>query len=590
MPGATVKVVRDGLHIHTPYSEENARLCRNIPQRRWLKAARVWACRPSLANMEYIAKAFPDAHWDDASIKLFSTAQGEDRQRKRTRSINSDKLDVRLDLLQKEIKLGLFRTPLPWDHILKALAMGRDLSEFAYFMDQGTGKSRTYTEDCAHNYRRGRVNGSLLFAPNDVKLNWVADDGGSDVISEWGAPDIRWNKMVWESDPTAAQRRAFEEFWERGVIDREDGVFFLAANYEASRMDRAMKMFREFCERRQIMIGADESTAIGAPGSDQTKALVKLRALCPVARILTGTPIVKSPLKAYSQLGFLSEDILGFGSFYSFKARYSVMGGYKGRQVLKHINLDELSNRIASCSFRVTKDECLDLPPKVYVQRRVYMTPEQERAYAEMKDRMLATFDDQTVSARIKLTQAMRFQQITGGYAKDEEGKTVEIIPPSRNPIMQDVLQVLSERGDQRFIIWAHWRDEVEALTKLLIKNDYNIASFYGGVDKKDRMAIRRAFEAGEYDGIVANQATGGKGIDEFKGASLVLYYSNSEHTENRIQSEDRTHRGGSEIHDKITYVDWTIPNTVRVKMIRTLRNNKNLSDEIMRDGLRSWI
>ena len=309
---------------------------------------------------------------------------------------------------------------------------------------------------------------------------------------------------------------------------------------------------------------------------------------------MSGTPVIKRPLDSFAQFGFLDEDVLGFGNFYSFRNHYCIMGGFKDKQVLNYKNLDELGESIAAISYRVTKDECLDLPPKVYLKRRTKLSPPQAKAYTQMATELFAEWKDDIIEAPIVLTQLLRFQEIVGGYLPMiEDGKRVgthELIAPEKNPKMIDTLDILDEAGDQRFLIWCRFNPEVEALHTLLTKKGYKVAKFYGKTPERERVAIRKAFARGEYDGIIGSAAAGGMGIDEFKAASVVVYYSNSYDTEQRIQSEDRTHRKGSEIHDKITYWDLIAPATVDVKVIATMRRNVEISTQVMKDGWRKWI
>ncbi len=582
-------IVAHGSNLYVRCDYADVEKARGIPQRRWLKSSKVWSCRPSLTNMNYIAHTWPDATWDDASIRQFRRAKDEEAQRHR---VLEGKVD--LSIIDREIKLGAFRKGAkpPWDHQKKALLLGRDLPYFAYIMDQGTGKTRTILDDAAHNYRMKRIDCLIVLNKNSVKTNWVTldqDPEEPDAVDQWLPQDIPHSKALWQSNANKGEVEA----WEKTIFEAmhgRGGLVVISLNYEALLLDRCYKTLENLCGYRKVMIVADESTYIGKPGSDRTKQATALRQLCKVARICTGTPIVKSPLKAFSQFGFLNEDILGFGSFYAFKARYCIMGGFEGRQILKYVNLPELSEKIASCSFRVTKDECLDLPPKIYQKRRVYMSDKQERAYSEMARTMLATIQKREVSAQIKLTQVMKLQQITGGYVVMDDKAVVEIVKPENNPLIKETLGLIEEAGEQKVLVWAHFHEEIDALARVLRAAHYKVAVFDGRVSEADRLQIRRDFKNGKYDVLVGNQGAGGMGIDEFKIASVIIYYSNSYDTEARIQSEDRTHRGGSEMHDKITYYDLVVPNTVRVKIIATLRNNKEISDEVMRDGLREWI
>lgn len=581
----SVRLLGDSLRVNIPFSELH--LAQGIPQRRWLAKSKEWSCRPSLANMDYLARTFPDGSWDDAAIRVFAEAKSNADKRERVKSG-----EINIDIIWAEYKAGLFKGSKPWSHVAKALLLGRDMAYFAYVMDQGTGKTRTILDDAGHNFRAGRIDALIVLNKNSVKTNWVEDkpdpSGELDAVDTYlSVPNF---KAVWMSAPTRQQQAQMDAFYD--CLKRKDKrLAVISVNYDALNMDRCFKMLERLCAVRKVMIVADESTMIGKPGSGRTRQATKLRKACVLARICTGTPIIKSPLKAYSQFGFLSEDILGFGSFYAFKARYCVMGGFEGRQVLHYQNLEELSDKIASCAYRVLKDECLDLPPKVYQKRRVYMTKEQEKAYNEMRRVMFTEIDGKEIAATIQLTQIMKLQQITGGYVMDEKGNAIEIVKPEKNPLMREVLELMEERGEQQVVIWAHFKEEIRALAILLTKEGYRVAQFHGDVPEGERLQIRRDFKAGKYDVIVANQAAGGMGIDEFKVASLVIYYSNSYNTEDRIQSEDRTHRGAMPTHiKKVTYYDLIVPNTVRVKIIATLRANVEISQQVMRDGMREWI
>jgi SNF2 family DNA or RNA helicase len=100
-------------------------------------------------------------------------------------------------------------------------------------------------------------------------------------------------------------------------------------------------------------------------------------------RILTGSPVTKSPLDLYKQCEFLKKELLGHTSYYTFRTRYAVMktanfGGKSVQIVTGYQHLPELSEKLKSFSYRVLKDDCLDLPPKTFIKRLVTLTPEQK--------------------------------------------------------------------------------------------------------------------------------------------------------------------------------------------------------------------
>jgi SNF2 family DNA or RNA helicase len=593
----TVELDGTNLLVRTPQNDLELIKARNIPQRRWNKSKKAWVCRASLTNMDYIMMAWPKGEWSNEAKEAWFDAKAGKDARDRIRD-GKNTLDLSL----------LDHVPFkyhPMEHQKKALLLGRNMPYFAYLMDQGTGKTKVAIDDAAHNWREDRIDAMLVIAPNSVKTNWVMlechkehpDD--KDALEDHMAPDVPVVKGVWISQGNKEEKAAWKKFENdisRIASERtRNSLVVLSVNVDALNVTRCFEFLRAFVNAFRTMIVCDESTRLKNRTSKRTKAAMKLRSPCPVARILSGTPVVKRPLDAFSQFGFLHEDILGFGNFYSFRNHYAIMGGFKDYQILNYKNLDELSESIASCSYRVTKEECLDLPPKVYLKRRVKMAPTQMKAYKQMTEELLAEWKDDVIEAPIVLTQLLRFQEIVGGYLPmlDEAGERIgthELVPPSKNPKMQDVMAILDEAGDQQFIIWSRFNAEIEALYELLTKAGYRVAKFHGATKERERIAIRKAFARGELDGIVGNQSAGGIGIDEFKAASIIIYFSNSYDTEQRIQSEDRTHRIGSEIHDKITYFDLLIPGTVDVKIVATMRRNVEISTQIMKDGIRSWI
>ncbi len=592
----TVELDGANLLVRPPKNALDLIKARNIPQRRFDKGRGAWVCRASLANMDYVNMAWANATWDEASTAAHVTAGAL--------KIERDEIRDRAEIDLTAVKAATYKYT-PMDHQYTALALARDMPYFAYLMDQGTGKTKVAIDDAAYNWRENRIDALLVLAPNSVKTNWVMwechkeDPEDIDAIEDHMAPDVPVTKGVWISQPDGPEKAEWKNFEDRISALASEGdrhsLVILTVNVDALNVARCYEFLQEFCFAFRTMIVVDESTKIKNRSSKRTKAAMKLRSNCPVARIMSGTPVVKRPLDAFAQFSFLHEDILGFGNFYTFRNRYGVMGGFKGKQVLNYKNLDELSESIASCSYRVTKEECLDLPPKVHLKRRTNMTPAQAKAYNTMREELYAEWEGDVIEAPIVLTQLLRFQEIVGGYLPmlDETGERIgthELVPPEKNPKMIDVMDILDEAGDQQFVIWSRFVPEIEALTRLLHGKGYKVAAFYGPVSERERVRIRKSFKRGEIDGIIGNPAAGGMGIDEFKVAPLVIYYSNSYDTEARIQSEDRNHRKGSEMHDAITYWDIIIPATVDVKIIATMRKNIELSTQIMKDGWRKWI
>ena len=506
-----------------------------------------------------------------------------------------------------------FKTP-PFDHQMTALCLAKDEDVFGYLMDQGTGKTWTAINDMAYQWRKDRINCVIVACPNSIKEQWAEQ------ITEHMPDDVPVNVGIWVSQPNAAQKKALAE-WVKCFEAGGPELHFMIVNVEAMGMPRCEAFLAEIAGCVPTAMIIDESTRIKNRMAKRTKAAMRIRKLCVLARIMSGTPVVKSPMDAYAQFAFLDPSILGFKNFWTFRGRYAIMGGYKGKQVVNFKHTEELARSIRTASYRVTKEECLDLPPKLYARRDVTMTTDQRREYERMRNEFLAMISDPcptcegtgyvhiggnsefndagydtcpecegtacAVSVTIALTQMLRLQQITSGFITD--GPDVLHWFTEKPPKIMEVMDIIEDGGDQSFIHWSNFRPEIARLVEELAYRGLNYVEIHGGVSQADRKDARRRFQDADVAHMVANQAAGGIGLDLWR-ASIANYLSNSFKTEDRIQSEDRCHRIGSEVHDSVSFNDLVVPGTVDVHILRVIRNNRNLSDAIMQGGMKEMI
>lgn len=479
-------------------------------------------------------------------------------------------------------------------HQAEALAKGKDREFFGYIMDPGTGKTRVGLKDAWHNYEQGRIDALVVLAPNGPKTSWVSwdhwlepGDDPDQVETHLGQHKARIIKGVWTSSAHGEDKKSWADF-EKRLNAPHQKFIVLAVNYEALLSEGVYEFLKEFVKQFRTMLLADESTRIGKPGSKRTKRATALAKFATLRRIMTGTPVKKSPMKIYSQAKFLSPSALGYTSFYPFRNRYAILGGFRGKEVLDYQNLDELGDKIAEWTYRAAKKDCLDLPEQVWLKRRVYMTKEQAKAYQTMREEFFAEVDGTEITAPVVIAQMTRLQQILGGYLK-KDGKVFEIIPPERNPKILEALSII-EGAPGQVVMWHRFRPELEALAYMLHLKKISFFQFHGDVPDGERVQIRKAFKRGDRQVILGTASTGGIGIDEFKVADVVGFVSNDFDTEKRVQAEDRNHRIGSEMHKKITYYDILVPNTVDMKIIRVMRGDAILSAKVLKEDYRAWI
>ena len=183
---------------------------------------------------------------------------------------------------------------------------------------------------------------------------------------------------------------------------------------------------------------------------------------------MTGSPVTRNPLDLYSQCEFLNPSLLQFTSYYAFRNRYAEMKtihvhGRSVNVVKQFQNLKELSETLKSFSYRVLKQDCLDLPEKVYIKREITLSSEQAKIYEQMKKEAFATLNGKRVTSVTVLTQLMRLQQITCGHFTADDGS----IQPVKNNRLTELLDVLEEI-EGKVIIWGHYQQDVKNIVNIL--------------------------------------------------------------------------------------------------------------------------
>jgi SNF2 family DNA or RNA helicase len=256
------------------------------------------------------------------------------------------------------------------------------------------------------------------------------------------------------------------------------------------------------------------------------------------------------------------------------------------KQIVGYRRLDELKEKLDRFAYRVKKEECLDLPDKLYVKREVDLTPEQIKAYNEMKSMALAQINGGLVSTVNALTQLMRLHQIVCGHVKLDDGTVVDL--PNKR---MDELMAVVEETDGKIIIWANYRHDIESI-KLALAKEYgmkSVATYYGDTESLERQRIVNDFQDmnSELRFFVGNPSTGGYGLT-LTAAHTMVYYSNSFDLEKRLQSEDRAHRIGQT--KNVTYIDLISPGTVDEKIVKALRGKINIATQVLGEDFKQWL
>ena len=452
---------------------------------------------------------------------------------------------------------------------------------FALFMEMGTGKSKVLLDNIAMLYDAGKINGALIVAPKGVVGTWYKQEIPAHLPNH-----IENMTVLWQANITKGQSRKLGNLFKTG-----EELHILIMNVEAFSTVKGVEFAAKFLSCHNSLMAIDESTTIKNPDAKRTKNICKLSTHTKYRRILTASPITKSPLDLYKQCEFLYPELLGHGSYYTFRTRYAVMktanfGGRSVQIVVGYRNLGELSEKLKPFSYRVLKDDCLDLPAKTYMKRIVKLTPEQEKIYKQMKHLALAEMEGKMMSTATVLTQLMRLQQINCGHFTADDG-TIKDIKNNRIPMLLDTLEEIQGK----VVIWGHYQYDVETIVEHLKKEygDNSVVTYYGLTPMDQRQDNIQKFQdpKSTVRFLVGTTQTGGYGIT-LTAASTMIYYSNGYDLEKRQQSEARIDRIGQ--HFPMTYIDLMVEATIDERIVKALRKKVNIASQIMGEELKAWI
>lgn len=533
----------------------------------------------------------------------------------------------------------------PYAHQLACFNISRDAEYFGLGFDMGAGKSKALIDTAASLYDAGRIDGVVILAPRGPYLDWQDNHFPTHM------PDhIKYDLVTWRSP---APKSLIESF--REIAKPTPGrLHIVLMNIEAVLGEMPEKILRYILSTHRALMAIDESTTIGNMKAQRTKKVLELGKLAKFRRVLTGDSAPNSPLTTFAQCEFLKPGALGYKSFYAFKNDFcniqtiwvnkSRGGDAEGVQkdekrkvgvVKSYRDVERLQAKMSKFWFIVKKEDCLDLPPKIYMTRNIEMGPKQKAAYISMRDQAVAflertegvrertPYDDLaeelahsqmlcseceqrfpvspycpycgsqkfapapplrdtvlTATSNIVLTQMLKLHQIACGFVTTDSGEEVGF--GETNPKLAELMDLLEESSG-KVIIWANYRYNIKEITAALTKKygERSVASYFGDTAHEARREFKVRFQDPS-DSLrfgVINPMTGKYGL-QLTASSTSMYYSNLFDNEARRQSEDRNHRIG-QLANSVTYFDMPLRDTIEVKILNALRNKQHLSELI---------
>jgi len=440
-----------------------------------------------------------------------------------------------------------------FDHQSEVLGELKKNDFYGLFLEQGLGKTLTMLAylDWLKS-KKGKIK-ALVVVPNTLVENWLEE-------------------VTLHSDMTCTLLTGSKEKRLNRLTDESD-IFVI--NYEATRI-----MYKALKEKKFDVLILDESQKVK---NFKSRACYDISMVVPKRYLLTGMPVSQSPLDVFGQYRVLDPTIFGI-SYYRFRTRYAVLGGFMGKVPIQWRRLDELKEKVFSCAVRKTKEECLDLPDKLYQVVHLDLPDEQKHLYNTLKKEFIFEFSGAVVTAPIVLTRLMRFSQITSGFTKSVEGEEIEF---EKNPKISYVIDFISDLDDtSKVVIFCRFRKEIKMLEAAFRLHNISSVTVHG--DVRDRISRIKKFNTDKNIKVFVGQiSTAGVGVN-LTAASYCIFFSNTYSYADRAQAEARLHRIGQT--SNVTYLDLLMRNSIDTRVHSVLRKKESLAAIITGDTVARYV
>ena len=472
-----------------------------------------------------------------------------------------------------------------WKHQITGVQKALAQDNFAFFFDMGTGKTATTINVIRHRCQQnGRLMKVLIVAPLSVVNNWKKE------FIQFSKIDHRDILVCDQSGKKRLEK--FKLFVQNEHTLTLSKPRVIVTNYESFQMKDFVAALKEWGP--EILV-CDESHRLKSHESKRAKIIADFADGVKHKILLTGTPILNSAMDIFMQLRVLDGGQSFGKNFWAFRSQYfedenaawASRPGHFPKFEPRPATFKQFNEIIYKKAMRVMKDDVLDLPPLVREEVEVTLGKEQQKLYNDMRDTFLAYIESEekagkprAVVAQLAVTKSLRLQQIISGFAKDEEGKIHVIQENPRINVLQDYLEQLV--SGHKVIVWSCFRENYRLISALLERLKIGFAQYHGLISTNDREEqLDRFRKDPDCRVMVANQGAGGVGINLVE-ASYSIFYSRNFSLEQDLQATARNHRGGSEIHNKVTRIDLIARGTIDDVISEVLAGKLDAAETIL--------
>lgn len=463
-----------------------------------------------------------------------------------------------------------FSRPL-WEHQAQTLDRFADKTEMALLHEMGTGKTTSAIAWLRWKYgQASAVLPTLIVSPVATLYNWLEELERNSPPQVFQAAKVLHGKL--------SERIK--------VLKSDESTRIFITNPEIFDSEEATHALRG---RNFKCLIVDEAHRFKNPKSKRLKSLTFVSDAIPNRGILTGTPILNTYLDLWAQWRILDRGETFGLNFFGFRERFfrdeNIAWKGKPKYFPKYVpksGIDvELSAYINKKSSRLRKIDCLKLPPLVRKTEYVELSPEQERVYRQMEAELVAEVNQGVCVATNALTRVLRMLQILSGYVAVETEHAKLSYKLKENPRLARLYDLLEDiTPSAKVIVWCTFQENYRMIKEVCDDLGIKYAELTGQtVDRQEQ--IKRFQLDSSVRVMISNPQAGGVGVN-LTEASYAIYYSRSFSLGDRLQSEARNHRGGSEKYESITLIDLVAKDTLDVDLLRALEQKESFSDNVL--------
>ena len=357
----------------------------------------------------------------------------------------------------------------PYSHQLEGVEYGLKYDRWFLGDEMGLGKTKqTIDIAVARKAKYGYKHCLIVCGVNTLKWNWVNEITTHSAEGAWILGQ-KWVKNKWKVGSTKDKLETLKALTDKNAPELP---YFLITNVETFRDKEISDTIKKLVDKGIInMCIADEAHKMKNPTAQQTKGFLKCLPQCRI--IMTGTPLMNSPLDLYVILKWLGYET---HSFTAFKNHYCVMGGYGGYEIVGYKNMDQLTAQVKEIMLRRLKDDVLDWPEKTYVDEYVEMSDKQSIIYKEVEMDIKANidmvkFDNNPLATLIRLRQATGWTGILSS----------EIQESAKMDRLEDLVQECIS-NNQKVIVFSNWAQMTDAIYDKLKSKGHSLAVIIGTI------------------------------------------------------------------------------------------------------------